>query len=267
MVDHNERDNDPDLFAGTADYYRDFRVPYPKVLIDSLTAELCLDGTGTLLDVGCGTGEVIEAIGGQFARVLGIDPDPGMLAQVSGRVQQPGFEHVKLRSMKAEDISSLGETYRMVTFGASFHWTHRISAARSVKEMLDPGGVIVLLGSNSPWTGQEKWQEIALGQLKSYLGEQRRAGGGHFEESSLRHQEILEQAGYSDVRTVDFDVPHTWTLENFIGYLYSTSFASREVLGDRASAFESGLRKALLDYDSNGTYQETMHFYYIYGKK
>ena len=46
------------LYAGSARHYSVGRMPYPAVLADAIRDELHLDGTGRLLDVGCGPGSL-----------------------------------------------------------------------------------------------------------------------------------------------------------------------------------------------------------------
>ncbi len=60
-----------------------------------------------------------------------------------------------------------------------------------------------------------------------------------------------------------FHVRHTWTLDTFMGYLFSTSFASLEVLGGAAKNFETEMRRPLLDYNGSGQYEERIEFYCI----
>ena len=47
---------DPTLFEGAAAHYRYGRPPYSPQLEDALGEELGLDGSGRLLDGGCGPG-------------------------------------------------------------------------------------------------------------------------------------------------------------------------------------------------------------------
>ena len=42
----------------------------------------------------------------------------------------------------------------------------------------------------------------------------------------LSHLEVLRQAGFEEVEQYDFPTRHVWTLDSFLGSLYSTSFAS-----------------------------------------
>lgn len=50
------------------------------------------------------------------------------------------------------------------------------------------------------------------------------------------------------------------TLDAVVGYLYSTSFAARPLLGERATGFEEDLRAELLRFDPAGTYPEDITY-------
>ena len=47
---------DPTIYQGSAAYYAQGRPPYARALVPTLATALGLDGTGRLLDVGCGPG-------------------------------------------------------------------------------------------------------------------------------------------------------------------------------------------------------------------
>lgn len=61
--------------------------------------------------------------------------------------------------------------------------------------------------------------------------------------------------------------PHTWTADSLIGYLKSTSVASRRALGDRAGQFESELRTVLRESDPSGSYGETVEFFMLLARR
>ncbi len=54
----NIRYNPDELFATTAPYYARFRSGYPPAFFDHLVDRFGLDGTQTVLDLGCGTGQI-----------------------------------------------------------------------------------------------------------------------------------------------------------------------------------------------------------------
>jgi hypothetical protein len=47
-----------DLFAGTAEYYDKYRVPYPEAMLNDMIERARSTGQGRLLDLACGTGEL-----------------------------------------------------------------------------------------------------------------------------------------------------------------------------------------------------------------
>jgi SAM-dependent methyltransferase len=71
---------DETLFRGAAGYYDRGRLPYSPALVDAFEAALSLNGTGRLLDVGCGPGTIALRIAGLFAGVVGVDADADMIA-------------------------------------------------------------------------------------------------------------------------------------------------------------------------------------------
>src|SRR5215469_1394588 len=69
-----------DLYRGTAEWYDAYRPPYPRELIDTLTSTIGADGTGRLLDIACGTGQVAFALRSYFAEIWAADQEPAMIA-------------------------------------------------------------------------------------------------------------------------------------------------------------------------------------------
>src|SRR5689334_8056884 len=64
---------DPTIYQGAAVHYRPGRPPYSPRLEDVLTQELGLDGTGRLLDGGCGPGVLTVRLADLFDEVIGLD--------------------------------------------------------------------------------------------------------------------------------------------------------------------------------------------------
>ena len=71
----------PALYAGSAPYYAVGRVSYPIALAEALAEQLGLDGSGRLLDVGCGPGSLTLLLAPWFEQATGVDADRDMLAE------------------------------------------------------------------------------------------------------------------------------------------------------------------------------------------
>jgi len=153
--------------------------------------------------------------------------------------------------------------FDLVTAGASFHWMDRHLVGSIVaRDLLVPGGMLVILGSTSLWHGKEPWHGIVRDVIRHWCGEDRRAGTGLFQTPSEPRQAALERLGYAVDETM-FEVDHEWSLRTLLGYLYSTSFASPGVLAGNRDPFEADLMASLLAHDHSGQYCETLRFHLI----
>jgi SAM-dependent methyltransferase len=64
------------LFTGTAWHYARYRPGYPQVFFDDVVQRFHLDGTGRLLDLGCGTGQLTLPLAEHVTEAVGMDPSP-----------------------------------------------------------------------------------------------------------------------------------------------------------------------------------------------
>ncbi|MEN4450489.1 class I SAM-dependent methyltransferase [Mycobacterium sp. SM3041] len=90
-------ESEGNLFAGTAWHYARFRPDYPAIVINDLVQQLRLDGTGRLLDLGCGTGQLALPLAGHVAQAIGVDPESGMLAEATRQAEAQGVTNVLWR--------------------------------------------------------------------------------------------------------------------------------------------------------------------------
>src|SRR6516162_4074887 len=129
---------DDTVFEGAAAYYRQGRKPYAPALARALAEHLGLDGQGRLLDVGCGPGTVALFFAHLFQCVVGIDSDPGMVAEAKQAAAAQRVFTATWVQMRAEELPAALGAFRVVTFGQSFHWMERARVAANVRHMLDP---------------------------------------------------------------------------------------------------------------------------------
>ena len=129
---------DPSLYAGSAAYYVRGRVSYTEELVDALVAELGLDGSGRLLDVGCGPGSLTLLLASWFEQATGLDADADMLAEGARQAEAAGITNVEWLHLRAEDLPPDAGPFRVVTLAQSFHWMDRARVARLLRGVLGP---------------------------------------------------------------------------------------------------------------------------------
>jgi SAM-dependent methyltransferase len=260
---------DESLFAGAARYYEQGRLPYAPGLAATFRRSLALDGQGRLLDVGCGPGKVTLLLAPLFEAVVGLDPDPEMLACASRAAADTDVGNATWVRLRAEALPAGLGSFRAVTFAASFHWMDRPRVASAVATMLDPGGAVVQVDAPD-YQFDELSAETRRGSLpfppppddaldqlrRRYLGSDRRAGRGIRNTSPDGEDGVFQQAGFLPAETVT--VPDgravERTVDDLVARVFSTSSTAPHLFGDRQQDYERDLREILMQASPSGRF-------------
>ena len=259
-----------DLYRGTAPYYDRYRPPYPRALLDDLRRRLPVTGKGRLLDLACGTGQIALPLADDFPEVWAVDQEKEAVAHGRSKAAARGAGNIVWVAADAEHVDLRGD-FELVTIGNAFHrLDRRLVAARSYSWLV-PGGGLALLWGHAPWQGADAWQRAMAELLDVWAkrtGATDRVPAG-WEAAMDRdpHAEILRRAGFDYVGRFEFPVQQTWTLTALVGFVYSTSFLNREVLGTHTTTFEQELRGVLFSRAPEGTFREPATFAYELARK
>jgi SAM-dependent methyltransferase len=216
------------LFTGTAPYYVRFRTRYPPELLERLAEQAGLDGSGRLLDLGCGPGFLAVPLSPHVAEVVAVDPEPEMLAELEPR------PNVRAVVGRAEDVDESWGRFRLATIGRAFHW-------------MDGELVLERLARVTPQlalVGERVEESDARATLRE-VAEELFGGRPAAKPSSARYAEMLAGSAFGDVVQLSVEVERTWTVEQLIGLAYSMSYSAPHRVGDRRDEFEQALRARL----------------------
>ena len=260
---------DETVFEGTAAYYRQGRKPYAPALADALAVHLHLDGHGRLLDVGCGPGTAALLFAHFFESVIGLDPDPGMLAEAHRSGAKERITNASWIQMRAEDLPGSLGTFRVISFAQSFHWMDRPRVASAVREMLDPNGVVVQVDlwhtnppNHVPPSGPyPPIPEVAIDELRRrWLGPYRRAGQGFRNTSPDGEDAVFQAAGFApeELVVVPDDRVLERSVEDVVAWVLSTSSTAPHLFGDSVDDFIRDLRSLLLKVSPEGRFSAAL---------
>ena len=256
---------DETVFEGTAAFYRQGRKPYAPGLSTGLAEHLDLNGQGRLLDVGCGPGTVAIQFAHLFESVVGLDPDPGMLAEAGRAAVEVHVAAATWVRMRAEELPGSLGTFRVITFGQSFHWMDRPRVAAAVRHMLERSGAVVQvdLWHMSP-PGEEPKSgpfpavpESAIDELRRrWLGPHRRAGQGFRDTSPDREDEVFQSAGFApeQIVVVPDDRVLVRTADDVVAWVLSTSSTAPHLFGEHLGDFVQDLRALLREASPAGLF-------------
>lgn len=257
---------DETLYAGSAAYYARGRFPYPPELADALRDELGLDGTGRLLDVGCGPGPLTLLLAPLFERALGIDADADMVAEAGRQADAHSVTNAEFKHVRAEKLPGALGRFRVATFAQSFHWMDRPRVAAAVKGMLEPCGVWVHVNATThrgagddellkPAPPHQAIEEL----VRTYLGPVRRAGRGTLPTGPPGGEEdVMVAAGFRGPRRLKVadDRVLDRSEDEVVASVYSQTGSAPHLFDERQAEFEAELRALLRQTSPDGRFSE-----------
>ncbi|MEV6641705.1 methyltransferase domain-containing protein [Amycolatopsis sp. NPDC051371] len=250
---------DPSLYSGSAGYYARGRAAYPPELAAAFAGELELDGSGRLLDVGCGPGSLTLPLAGWFAEAVGLDADADMLREAARLAADAEIRNCRWVHRRAEELPAGLGRFRLVTFAQSFHWFDRARVAAAARGMLAPGGACAHVHATTHQGVESTVPHAEITDLvRAYLGPVRRAGQGFLPDGTAGGEsEVYRAAGLRGPRR--FEVPGrvvTRTADEVVAGVFSLSSSAPHLFGDRRAEFEAELRLLLRRASPAGPFTE-----------
>ncbi len=135
-----------DLLARTYDR-RELQAVAYRPTHDAVIARLDDVRPSTILDLGCGTGQLTRRLIERYpdATVVAVDLSPGMLAKAAQRLAATGSHHPAIVRADAQQLPFAPASVDVVVCTESFHWYRdQAGALDGLAELLRPGGRLVI---------------------------------------------------------------------------------------------------------------------------
>jgi len=187
-----------------------------------------------------------------FDDVVAMDPEPDMIAEGRAQADLAGVSNLEFRHGSSEDLSPALGRFRLVTMGNSFHWMDRQRTLDALYDLVTDGGGIAVVGHGAPLTPPPPtpWRVAINDVVRKYVGD-RRLPWDQCQTEDI-DQTYINRSHFTDLTYYAESFEVTWTIDSMIGNLYSMSFCSRRLLGDRLDAFERDLRAAIVAVEPTG---------------
>ena len=188
-------------YAGAAEDYDEKWSFYVEATTRETLKRLPMSEDGRVLDVGCGTGELLSRIARKYpqARLAGIDPVAEMLAVARKKLPQG----VDFRVGYANALPWPDDSFDVVVSCNMFHYvTHPVPAILEMTRVLKPGGKLVI----TDWCDDY----LACRLCNIYLRITNRA----YYKTYRQHEclELLAAAGHPHVHIERYKISWLWGL-------------------------------------------------------
>jgi ubiquinone/menaquinone biosynthesis C-methylase UbiE len=130
------------LFDGVAQLYQASRLGYSREIVEFIAATAAVSDGSTVLEVGCGTGQLTESLADSGLNLTAIDIGPAMIAAARHRLDGSG---VSFQVTSFEDFTAAESSIDLIISGAAFHWVDpEVKFSKSAR-LLRPGGWLAVV--------------------------------------------------------------------------------------------------------------------------
>ncbi len=131
------------VFNEVAGEYDRHRPTYPDALIDQACEVAGIGPGASVLEIGCGTGQLTRSLLDRGLRVTAIEPGDQLIARARNRLQGAG--EVQFVNARLEDASLPRAHYEAVFCASAFHWIDPDVSWRKAADALVDGGTLGLV--------------------------------------------------------------------------------------------------------------------------
>jgi SAM-dependent methyltransferase len=237
-------------FESTAASYAAWREPYPPMFFAAAAEALRLGGVESLIDVGAGPGLIAIGFAPYVGRVLGVDPEPAMVAEARRAAAAANVDLTMIEGRVEDVVPDLGP-FDLMTIGRALHWLDRKAALAAFDRILAPGGRILICRSASVGDEENPWRPAYEAVLRAW-GDAR--DGGH----RGIHEHWFDGTRFA--RRFEIKISHVGDVrpEALVERALTRSTSSPAVLGPRIGAFRAELLAALAPFFPEGARRETL---------
>jgi len=153
------------VFDEVAEDYDRHRPTYPDVLIDQACESAGIGAGATVLEIGCGTGQLTRSLLARGLRVTAVEPGRQLIAMA--RLQLDGVGDVRFVNARLEDASLTRARYSAVFSASAIHWIDPDLSWRKAADALVEDGILALVsyfGLDDPRSADDQ-QELSAAMI------------------------------------------------------------------------------------------------------
>ena len=131
------------LFDTIAEIYDLVRPRYPRSLIDDLEEACHLEGSGKILEIGPGTGQLTKSLAERGLNIDCVEIGSKLAGIARSRLSE--FPNIRIKIGNFEKMKYKANYYDLAVFGTSFKWVDPKKRVPRVARLLHEDGYLVLI--------------------------------------------------------------------------------------------------------------------------
>ena len=135
-------------FDSVAEEYDAVRPDYPTALVDDVLTFADIPANGTILEIGCGTGQATIPFAQHGYQMTCLDIGPALAARATANTQS--FPNVRIHVCAFEDWPPTTEMFDLVMSATAFHWIPPEIGYPKAATLLKRTGTLALFSNEHP---------------------------------------------------------------------------------------------------------------------
>jgi SAM-dependent methyltransferase len=244
-------------FASTVALYEELRPPYPRKFFRVVAERLKLSKQHALIDLGTGPGLLALGFAPYVGRIVGVDPEPGMLAAAREAAARSGHDFALIEG-RAETLPEDVGSFDVVTIGRALHWMDRDGALLLLERLVARGGKILICGSLPARDGRNPWLEDYNAARRAWSPARLWAESSSGEQAHRNLAGFFQGSAFHRAEIIKVETSHEISVRDLARRVLTLSSSSPEVLGDDAEAMVRDVEQRLLLYGRDGVVSEAL---------
>jgi SAM-dependent methyltransferase len=244
-------------FATTAELYKQYRPPYSAEFFQAVAQRLTLSRQHALIDLGTGPGLLALGFAPYAGRVVGVDPEPEMLAAARAAAARADAD-VTFVEGRAEDLADNIGSFDVVTIGRALHWMDHNALGPLFARLVARHGAIVVCASFSVRDGRNPWLGDYDAARRSWSDTGLLVDADKGQQIHRSLPDVLGPAGFDVVDTVRAETTHEVTARDLAWRVLTFSSSSPAALGEKVDAMLADIEARLLPFSRDGVLTETL---------
>lgn len=192
-------------FNDAAQLYDEVRPGYPPQIVDAIVALSELPSNGTILEIGCGTGQITIPFAERGYSILALELGSAMAALATAKCRP--YPRVSILPVAFEDWPAQEQAFDLVVSAQAFHWVEPERGCGKAAAALKRGGAIALVW-NIDVTEHTEFYRATRPLYDAYFPPQvEGTADSSLEEKALRYKRALSRsAAFTDLQ----EIRHAW---------------------------------------------------------
>jgi hypothetical protein len=244
-------------FASTVELYEQLRPPYPAEFFRAVAQKLNLTKQHALIDLGTGPGMLALGFAPYVGRIVGVDPEPNMLAAARMAAQRAG-QTLTLIEGRAEDLPESAGRFDLVTIGRALHWMDRNALGPLFDRLVAADGAIAVCAAFSAQDGRNAWLDTYNEARRVWSDRRLWADSRQGERAHRDFASALAGTAFQLSETIRAEATHEVGVSDLARRVLTFSPSSPAALGDKADAMLADVEARLAPFSHDGAVTEVV---------